>query len=121
MGAKNAYLEKQRKLQQGFLDVGEEMGIQKICDYLHIALRDPEVMGKDVFGRKRLEKLFKKLNELANHYHTAFTDDKEADLVQEELDRNLKEVYGDDFQDFFTRYPYVKKQEYKKPRKGWVE
>lgn len=47
MNGKNAYLKKQRKLQQGFLDVGEEMGIQKICDYLHIALRDPEVMGKD--------------------------------------------------------------------------
>ena len=57
MSGKNAYLEKQRKMQQSFLDVGEEMGIQKICDYLHIALRDPEVMGKDVFGRKRLEKL----------------------------------------------------------------
>jgi hypothetical protein len=121
MNGKNAYLKKQRKLQQGFMDVGEEMGMQKVCDYLHIALRDPEVMGKDTFGRKRLEKLFHKLNELANYYHTAFTDDKEADLVQEELDRNLKDVYGEDMQPFFQRYPYVKKQEYKKPRKGWVE
>ena len=58
---------------------------------------------------------------LANYYHIAFTDDKEADLVQEELDRHLKEVYGDDFQDFFTRYPYVKKMNYMKPRKGWVD
>ena len=121
MSSKNAYLEKQRKLQQGFLDVGEEMGIQKICDYLHVALRDPEVVGKDIYGRKRFDKLFKKLNELANYYQTAFTDDKEADVVQEDLDRNLKEVYGDDFQDFHTRYPYVKQLDYKKPRKGWVE
>lgn len=121
MGAKNAYLERQRKMQQGFLDVGEEIGMQKVCDYLHIALRDPEIMGKDTFGRKRLEKLFQKLKELANYYHTAFTDDVEADRVQEELDKNLKEVYGSDFQDFFQRYPYVKRQEYRKPRKGWVD
>ena len=41
MGGKNAYLEKQRALNQQYLDVGEEMGIQKIWDYLQIALRDP--------------------------------------------------------------------------------
>ena len=117
----NAYLEKQNARYQDNFVAGCEITAQQMFDMMCLALHDPEVMGKDVFGRKRLEKLFKKLNELANYYHTAFTDDKEADLVQEELDRNLKEVYGDDFQDFFTRYPYVKKQEYKKPRKGWVD
>ena len=119
MSGKNAYLEKQRKVQQGFLDTGEEMGIQKICDYLHIALRDPEVMGKDVFGRKRLEKLFKKLNELANYYHTAFTDDKEADLVQRDMDASLREIWGDDLNTFYERYPELKQLGYTKSRKNW--
>lgn len=102
----------------GVPDLCVELGF---CDYLHIAMRRSSVVGKRKWGRKAFDRLFKELNEIANYYHTAFTDDKEADVVQEELDRQLKEIYKDDFQDFFTRYPYVKKQEYKKPRKGWVD
>ena len=121
MSSKRNYLQRQRDFQQGALDIGEEMGIQKMCDYLHIALRDPDVVGSKAWGRKSFERLFKKLNEIANYYHTAFTDDKEADVVQAELDRHMEEIYKDDFQDFFQRYPYVKKQQYKKPKKGWVD
>ena len=53
----NAYLQKRESEKQTFLDVGEQFGMQKMWDYVQIALRDPETMGKDVMGRKRLEKL----------------------------------------------------------------
>ena len=121
MGGKNAYLEKQRALNQQYLDVGEEMGIQKIWDYLQIALRDPEIMGKDIFGRNRLMKLHKKLGELADYYANAFTSKVDADNKQEELDGVLKEIWGDDIQTFYERYPYIKKLGYDKPQKGWVD
>lgn len=117
---KNTYLEKQRKMSQAFLDAGEQLGMQKVWDYVQIALRDPEVMGKDVFGRARLEKLYKQLTLLADHYHTAFTDDKEADCRQEEMDARLREVWGDDLDTFYQRYPQLKQQTYDKRRKGWV-
>ena len=120
MSSKNAYLEKQRKLQQGFLDVGEEMGLQKMWDYMQIALRDPEIMGKDVFGRKRLEKLYNKCSELAEYYKVAFTFQGEADVRQRDFDAQLKEVWGEDLCKFYDRYPYIKKMKYDKPRKGWV-
>ena len=118
-GTKNTYLDRQRQRDQAFLDAGERMGIQKMWDYMQIALRDPEIMGKDVFGRKRLEKLFYKSKELANYFHTAFTDDKEADLVQRDFDAALREIWGDDLSTFYDRYPELKQLGYTKPKKNW--
>lgn len=119
MAGKNTYLERKKAVNQGFLDAGEQIGLQKMWDYMQIALRDPEIMGKDVFGRKRLEKLYRKTIELANYFHTAFTDDKEADRVQRDMDAALKEVWGDDLSPFYDRYPELKKMGYNKPRKNW--
>ena len=120
-GNKNTYLERQRERDQKFLDAGERMGIQKMWDYMQIALRDPEIMGKDVFGRKRMEKLFKKSKELAEYFHTAFTDDKEADLIQRDMDAALRDIWGDDLSPFYDRYPELKQLSYKKSRKNWRE
>ena len=116
----NAYLEKQRKMYQGFFEAGEQIGLQKAWDYVQIALRDPEVMGKDILGRKRIEKVFNKMRELVDFYHTAFTDDVEADYCQEKLDAQLREIWGDDLKTFYERYPDLKKLDYNKPRKNWV-
>lgn len=116
----NAYLEKQRKLAQSYFEAGEQIGIQKAWDYMQIALRDPDAMGKDVLGRKRIEKVYAKMMELVDFYHTAFTDDKEADYCQEKLDAQLREIWGDDLQTFYERYPTLRKLDYNKPRKNWV-
>ena len=118
-GKKNAYLERRNAVNQAMLDAGEQMGIQKMWDYFQLALRDPETMGKDVMGRKRLEKLYKKTMELANYYHTAFTEDVEADYRQEELDGNLREIWEGDLCPFYERYPKLKKVDYTKPKKNW--
>jgi hypothetical protein len=115
----NGYFKKRNDINQSFLDAGEQLGVQKMWDYMQLALRDPAVMGKDTFGTKRLEKLFKAMQELASEYHTAFTDDKEADYYQELLDRQLKYVWKDKFSPFYERYPQLKKIKYDKAKKGW--
>ena len=120
-GNKNTYLQRKRAVNQNFLDAGEQMGLQKMWDYMQIALRDPEIMGKDVFGRKRMEKLYQRTKELAEYFHTAFTDDKEADLVQRDMDAALREIWGDDLSPFYERYPELKKLGYDKPKKNWRE
>lgn len=119
MSKPNAYLKKQEEIQQKFLDVGEEMGMQKMWDYFQIVLRNTEVMGKDTFGAKRLEKVFEAMKKAADEYHTAFTDDKEADYYQEKLDTQLKEIWGDKAVPFYERYPDLKRIKYDKGRKGW--
>ena len=116
--AKKAYLERQKAVYQGFLDAGEQMGMQKMWDYIQLTLRDPEVMGKDTFGKERLEKIYKHLKVLADRYHICFTDDKEADYYQEELDAQIRQGC-DKFYPFYERYPQLKRLGYDKARKGW--
>ena len=118
-GNKNKYLDRQRQRDQAFFEAGERIGIQKMWDYMQIALRDPDIMKKDVFGRSRLEKLFLKSKELAEYFHTAFTDDKEADLVQRDMDAALREIWGDDLSTFYDRYPELKQLGYTKAKKNW--
>lgn len=115
----NGYFKKRNDINQSFLDAGEQLGVQKMWDYMQLALRDPEVMGKDTFGPQRLEKLFKAMQAIADEYHTAFTDDKEADYYQEKLDKQLKDLWKDRFSPFYERYPQLKKIKYDKARKGW--
>lgn len=115
---KNAYLAAQREAAQELLDIGERMGMQKFWDYLQLTLRDPEVMGKDIFGQNRLEKVFQHMKELAALYHVCFTDDKEADYYQEKLDAQLKQGCSE-FYSFYERYPELRKMQYNKARKGW--
>ena len=120
-GNKNTYQQRRQAVNQAFLDAGEQMGFQKMWDYMQIALRDPEVMGKDVFGRQRMEKIFQKTRELADYFHEAFTDDKEADLRQEQMDAALREIWGKDLYPFYERYPQLKKIDYTKSKKNWRE
>ena len=115
---KNGYLQKRQALNQGFLDAGEQMGMQKMWDYIQLTLRDPDVMGKDTFGKERLEKIYEHLKVLADLYHICFTDDKEADYYQEQLDAQLRKCC-DEFYPFYERYPQLKKFGYDKARNGW--
>jgi hypothetical protein len=115
----NAYLQKREAEKQTLLDVGEQLGMQKMWDYIQIVLHDPEVMGKDTFGENRLCKVFDALKVVSSEYHTAFTPDKEADYYQEKLDAQLREIYGDKALPFYERYPEMKRITYDKPRKGW--
>lgn len=115
--AKNDYLAKQKALMQASFETGEEIGMQRMWDYIQIALRSPEVMGKDTIGKSRMKKLYKKTVELADQFRLAFTTDPEADYVQEQLDAALREVWGDDLQTFYERYPQVKRIDYTKPHR----
>lgn len=118
--AKNDYQKRREARDQAWLDIGEQMGVQKMADYIAIALHDPDVMGKNVYSRERIDEFMKHLARIASHHEKAFTLDKEADYYQELLDRAQAEIYGADMQPFKERYPFVKEISYKKAKKGWV-
>lgn len=119
MSGQSAYLKKQREIQRGYFETGEEIGMQKMWDYVQLVLTDPDVMSTHTLTRERMEKVFAKLGEVADRYSTAFTADVEADVYQEELDARLREIWGDDLDTFYERYPFIKKLDYTKPMKGW--
>lgn len=76
------FLKQQQKMQQTFLDIGEEMGVQKCWDYIQTVLRDPEIMGNKTLARPMLEKVYKALSQKADHYKKAFSFDVEADYAR---------------------------------------
>lgn len=117
--ARNGYLEKKLAVQQALIDAGVQCGKQQIVDYLTIALREPDVVRDDAWGRERIDRLFAKLEELDKEYADAYTSSKEADYLQEKLDRKLREVYGDELVPFEKRQPDIIRPGYEKSRKGW--
>lgn len=118
--AKNDYLARQRALIRSAADAGEQTGIQMMWDYMTIALRDPEVVGKDIFGDKRLRRLLNRIQELRHEFQPAFIDGPEMDYYQEKLDGCIREVWSEeDFFPFRERYPSIQTFGYDKPRKAW--
>lgn len=119
--AKNAFLAKQQAMNQGFLEVGMDTGFQKCWDLLQIVLHDPKVMGKDTFGKERIKKVYWAMKELERELGKAWlpTLEKDADVMQRDLDALLKEIWGDELCPFHERYPYIKKPDYSKGNKNW--
>lgn len=119
--AKNGYLEKKAYREKALLDIGVDSGAQRIIDYLQCVLHDPKVMGKDILGPKRLRKVLAAIDQRDKYYADAYTTKKNADKLQDELDLELKGIWGEEAYSFEERQPYIKKPEYTKAMKGWVD
>lgn len=120
-GGKNEFIKKRDERDKKFFNAGMDMGIQMVHDFMEMALRNPKAVGKDVFGRARLEKLYAVCKEYDDYYHLAFTKHVKADKLRQEMDAVLKEIYGDDLVPFERRYPYAVQFGYEKPLKGWAD
>lgn len=114
--AKNTFLAKQKAIQKACFDDGWALGVQQMCDYISLALRDPETMGKDTFSGSRILKTLRKVNEIMQYFRPAFLPTDEADWYQEQLDKALTEAYKGNremFYPFRERYDCLKEYDYK--------
>ena len=114
--AKNTFLAKQKAIQKACFDDGWAFGVQQMCDYISLALRDPETMGKDTFSGTRILKVLRRVNEIMHEFRPAFLQVDEADYYQERLDKALREAYkgnGEKFYPFRERYDCLKEYDYK--------
>lgn len=116
----NDLIKQMKKRERQVFAAGLNMGMQIAADYFQMALREPEVVNTDIFGRKRIDRIILKTFELDEYFSPAFSSHVEAERYQEEMDRKLREIYGDDLVPFRERYPYLKDFKYDKPKKGWV-
>lgn len=119
MAKQNAYLAKQEALQRQCFNDGWALGVQQMCDYLSLALRDPEIMGKDTFSGIRILKVLRKIDEIMKHFSPAFLAVDEADYYQEQLDKALQDAYkgnGEKFYKFRDRYGCLREYDYKEGR-----
>ena len=110
---KNTYLERQRALQRGFFDAGLHYGRQQIIDMMSLVLRDSDIMGKDTFGKDRLIKVVKGIDEYIHKFQPAWEKNDETDYYQTKLDDALAEAYGEKLHDHFhQRYEFSPEYNY---------
>lgn len=112
---KNAYLARQKVAHQAYFEAGLQSGRQQIIDMVSLVLRDPDIMGKDTFGKDRLLKVVKGIGEYIDVYQKAWERDDETDYYRDKLDAALAEAYGEGMKDtFLKRYEYAPEFDYKK-------
>lgn len=91
---KNRYLDQQRVIRQGYFEAGLRCGRQQILDMVSLVLRDPDIMGKDIFGKDRLLKVVKGVGEYIDTYQKAWEKDDETDYYRAKMDAALAAAYG---------------------------
>ena len=113
--AKNDFLARQAATQRAFFEAGLQSGRQQILDMVSLVLRDPDIMGKDTFGKDRLLKVVKGVSHYIDIYEKAWQKDDETDYYRVKLDAALAEAYGEKLHDsFLQRYEYLPDYDYKK-------
>lgn len=114
---KNDFLARQKALQNACFNAGLQSGRQQILDMMSLVLRDPDIMGKDIFGKDRLLKVVKGIGEYIDIYEKAWMKDDETDYYQKKLDAALAEAYGEELADsFYKRYEFAPEFDYTKGR-----
>lgn len=106
----NAYLKKQKAVQQAVFEAAQDFMMQFDVDIMTIVLHNRG------FGAERMEAIINEFMELHDKYIAAFdVQDPEADYMRELLDREMRSVFGDKASPFNERYPIAKEIRYDKP------
>ena len=115
MAKQNSYLAKQATVNHGYFTAGLQSGRQQILDLVSLVLRDPAIMGKDIFGKERLLKIVKGVGDYIDLYQQAWEKTDETDYYRAKLDAALAEAYGEGLHDsFLKRYEFAPEFDYKK-------
>ena len=110
---KNGYLQRQQQYINLSRQAEKETYTQYMVDVFTIVLNDPEVMGKDVFGKKRLMKIMNAVSKTYDQYALALTAHDEADYYQEKLDKRIEAIVGEkDLIPFNKRYDWIRHKGY---------
>lgn len=113
--AKKDFQARQRAINAAYFNAGLQSGRQQILDMLSIVLNDPDIMGKDTFGKDRLLKVVKGAGEYIDVFQKAWEKDDETDYYRAKLDEHLAKIYGEGMHDTFDkRYEFCPDYDYTK-------
>ncbi len=115
--SKNDYMKQRKAFIHAGFEAGLQAGRQQILDMVSLVLRDPEIMGKDTFGKERLLKVVKGVSDYIDKYQPAWGKHDETDYYRAKLDAALAEAYGEGLHDsFLQRYDTAPEFDYTKGR-----
>lgn len=111
---KNDFLARQAAMNHACFNGGLQCGRQQIMDMMSLVLRDPDIMGKDTFGKDRLLKVVKGIGDYIDMFQPAWEKTDETDYYRAQLDKALAEAYGEGMHDsFMKRYEFAPEYDYK--------
>lgn len=103
---KNAYAEElHRKKALGF-EIVSDWTAQLCLDTLAMVLNDPEVMGRDTFGAKRLMRICEAFNKKYEITKLALRSSDDADYIRAKIDQKQARIFGPEYLHWQERYPY---------------
>lgn len=114
---KQSHLLKRQKARDSVVEKSTEDTImQYMVDMFCLALNDPEVMGKDVLGYKRLSKVVQAVKEYRDTFSPALSSrNAEADYYREKMDERLRKIIPpENFAPFLKRYDWLDDVRYEK-------
>lgn len=100
MPNKNAYLAKRAERETTIM----MWGIQLAFDAMTLVLNDPEVMGKDVFGEKRFNRLCKAISAKGKEILPGLSRKVNASHVRRLVDDELRKICKSSFIPWEERY-----------------
>lgn len=109
---KNRYVQTLETRRLTYMQAEKETYTQYMIDMFCDVLNDPDVMGKDVMGHKRLKKILLEVSKRYDYYHPALEKSSEADYYQDKLDAKMKRIFQEDFCPFPKRYEWVNRPKY---------
>ena len=115
---KNGYLQRQKNTVDVYRQAEKDTYIQYMIDMFMVTLNDPEVMGRDVFGKDRIVRVVHAVEENFSRFELALTKADEPDYYQEKLDQRLAKILGKEaLVPFPKRYEWIKIPGYGPKRK----
>ena len=118
---KNGYLQRQKNTVDVYRQAEKDTYIQYMIDMFMVTLNDPEVMGRDVFGKDRIVRVVHAVEENFSRFELALTKADEADYYQEKLDQRLAKILGkEELVPFPKRYEWIKIPGYG-PKRKWQQ
>lgn len=112
---RNNGLMKKQKLRDSVMETAVKQTFQQyMVDMFIISLNDPDVMGKDVLGYKRLKKVLDAVQRNYDTYYDSMTKNPEADYFRWKIDEIMKRIMPlDVYLTFEKRYEWLPKIIYK--------
>lgn len=102
------YMQRLDRIARQNAEIGFDAGIQKCCDLFLVALAQSEG-----FGEARIRRVCEAVQALDQEYGLAWRNEPESDWAQEQIDRVLRGVCGEEFTPFAERNCWLRKLRYK--------
>lgn len=107
---KNTYAQKLKDKQQARDYIIKQWTAQLSMDIFIDILNDPDIMGKDTLGAKRLEKIGEAFNARFPIFFTALAKNPEADYMRAKIDAMIKRIFKEKAVPWEQRYIHWKEQ-----------